>query len=99
MEILKKMKETEMQNEIEKALPEEFKTRALELFILGFAELKGDKIIFTEAGKKLMEIVDKIDLEKIPDIFVDSEIIKIMELLEETGNVPEDWMLMLKRDS
>ncbi|ADC68941.1 protein of unknown function DUF505 [Methanocaldococcus sp. FS406-22] len=96
LEILKKMKETEMQNEIEKALPEEFKTRALELFILGFAELKENKIIFTEAGKRLMEIVDKIDLEKIPDVFVDSEIIKIMELLEETGNVPEEWMTILK---
>ena len=90
------MKETEMQSEIEKALPEEFKTRALELFILGFVELDGNKIIFTEAGKRLMEVVDKIDLEKIPDIFVDSEIIKIMELLEETGNIPEEWMAMLK---
>ncbi|XRP97210.1 DUF505 family protein [Methanocaldococcus sp. 16A] len=96
LEILKKMKETELQNEIEKALPEEFKTRALELFILGFAELKDNKIIFTEAGKRLMEIVDKIDLEKIPDVFVDTEIIKIMELLDETGNIPDEWMVMLK---
>ncbi len=96
LEILKKMKETEMQSEIEKALPEEFKTRALELFILGFAELKDGKIIFTEAGKRLMEVVDKIDLEKIPDVFVDSEIIKIMELLEETGSIPEEWMNLLK---
>ncbi|XRO76709.1 DUF505 family protein [Methanocaldococcus sp. 10A] len=96
LEILKKMKETELQNEIEKALPEEFKTRALELFILGFAELKDNKIIFTEAGKRLIEIVDKIDLEKIPDVFVDTEIIKIMELLDETGNIPEEWMVMLK---
>ena len=96
LEILKKMKETEMQSEIEKALPEEFKTRALELFILGFVELDGNKITFTEAGKRLMRIVDKIDIEKIPDVFVDSEIIKIMELLEETGNIPEEWMAMLK---
>ncbi|XRO74632.1 DUF505 family protein [Methanocaldococcus sp. 28A] len=96
LEILKKMKETELQNEIEKSLPEEFKTRALELFILGFAELKDNKILFTEAGKRLMEIVDKIDLEKIPDVFVDTEIIKIMELLDKTGNIPDEWMVMLK---
>ena len=70
LEILKKMKSTDSQNEIEKALPEEFKTRALELFILGFVELEGNKITFTEAGKRLMEIVDKIDLEKIPDVFL-----------------------------
>ncbi|ACX72275.1 protein of unknown function DUF505 [Methanocaldococcus vulcanius M7] len=96
LEILKKMKETEMQNEIEKSYPEEFKTRALELFILGFVELEGNSIKFTEAGKKLINIIDELDLEKIPEVFVDSEIIKIMELLDETGKIPDEWMELLK---
>ncbi|WP_457611879.1 DUF505 family protein [Methanocaldococcus sp.] len=96
LEILKKMKETESQKEIEKALPEDFKTRVAELYILGFVELEGDKIKFTEAGKRLLEIVDKLNLEEIPEIFVDSEIIKILELLDETGYVPEDWLSLLK---
>ncbi|WP_423792935.1 DUF505 family protein [Methanocaldococcus indicus] len=96
LEIIKKMKETEEQKVIESSLPEEFKVRALELFILGFVELEDDKIKFTKAGERLLKLVEKLDLEKIPDVFVDSEIIKILELLEETGNVPEDWLTLLK---
>ncbi|ADG13370.1 protein of unknown function DUF505 [Methanocaldococcus infernus ME] len=96
LEILKKMKETESQKEIEKALPEDFKNRVVELYILGFVELEGDSIRFTEAGKRLLELVEKLDIENLPEIFIDSEIIKIMELLEETGQVPEDWLALLK---
>ena len=90
------MKETNLKNDIKNTLPEEFITRILELNILGFVKYDSDTIEFTDAGKKLIDIVDAIDIENIPDIFVDSEIIKILELLNETGNIPNDWMELLK---
>ncbi len=95
LEILKKMKDTNVKNSIEKELPEDFATRILELNILGFVEYTCDKIEFTEAGKRLISIIDEIDVNTIPDVYIDSEIIKIMELLNETGYVPEDWMNLL----
>jgi len=95
LEILKKMKETDIQDNIREVLPEEFITRALELSILGFVELGGNTIKFTDAGKKLMNVIDEIDVENIPDVFVDSEIIKIMELLHKTGTIPKEWMKIL----
>ncbi|NJE08581.1 DUF505 domain-containing protein [Thermococcus sp. M39] len=96
LEIIKEMAKTESQAEIQEKLPEEFQIRALELYILGFAELEGNKIKFTEAGRKLLEISEKLNVDELPDIFVDSEIIKILELLEETGQVPEEWLALLK---
>lgn len=41
IEILREMKNTESQAEIEAKLPEDFQIRAIELYILGFAELEG----------------------------------------------------------
>jgi len=96
LEIIKEMAKTDNQAEIQEKLPEEFQTRALELYILGFAKLEGNKIKFTEAGKKLLKIAEKINVDELPDIFIDSEIIKMLELLAETGQVPEEWLALLK---
>ncbi|CAB3288113.1 conserved protein of unknown function [Methanocaldococcus lauensis] len=96
LEILREMKKTDVQEEIRKKLPEDFKSRILELFILGFVELEDGKITFTDAGKKLMEIVDKLNIEELPDVFVDTEIIKILQLSEETNYIPENWKVLLK---
>ncbi|WP_456372647.1 DUF505 family protein [Methanocaldococcus sp.] len=96
LEILREMKKTDVQEEIRKKLPEDFKSRILELFILGFVELEDGKITFTDAGKKLMEIVDKLNIEELPDVFVDTEIIKILQLFEETNYIPENWKVLLK---
>ncbi|NJD98306.1 DUF505 domain-containing protein [Thermococcus sp. LS1] len=96
LEILREMKNTESGAEIEAKLPEEFQLRALELYILGFVELEGGKIRFTEAGKKMLEFAEKLDVEKLPDLFADSEIIKILELAVETGQIPEEWMELLR---
>ena len=96
IEILREMKKTESQAEIEEKLPEEFQIRAMELYILGFVELEGNRIKLTEAGRKLLEITDSIELEELPDVIADSEIIKMLELLDETGKVPEGWLNALK---
>ncbi len=97
IEILREMKKTESQVEIEEKLPEEFQIRAIELYILGFVELEGNRIKLTEAGRKLLEITDSIELRELPDVIVDSEIIKMLELLDETGKVPEGWLNALRK--
>jgi len=55
IEILREMKNTESQAEIEEKLPDEFQIRAVELYILGFVELEGNRIKLTEAGRILVE--------------------------------------------
>ncbi|WP_297495627.1 DUF505 family protein, partial [Thermococcus sp.] len=96
LEILREMKKTESQAEIEAKLPEEFQIRAIELYILGFAELEGGRIKLTDAGRKLLEISDSLNLEELPDVIADTEILKMLELLEETGKIPESWLEKLK---
>jgi len=96
LEILREMEKTESQAEIEEKLPEEFQIRAIELYILGFAELEDGKIKLTEAGKKLLQISRSINVEELPDVVADTEIMKMLELLEETGKVPKDWLEKLK---
>ncbi|WP_297461153.1 DUF505 family protein [Thermococcus sp.] len=96
IEILREMGKTENRAEIEKKLPEEFQIRAIELYILGFAELEGGTIKLTEAGRKLLEVTAGLNLDELPDVIADSEIIKMLELLEETGKVPERWLEKLK---
>ncbi|WP_456420955.1 DUF505 family protein [Thermococcus sp.] len=96
LEILREMRKTESQVEIEAKLPEEFQIRAVELYILGFAELEGGKIKLTEAGKRLLEITDSLNLEELPELIADTEIMKMLELLEETGRIPEEWLEKLK---
>lgn len=96
LEILREMKKTESQAEIETKLPEEFQIRAIELYILGFAELEGGKIRLTEAGKRLLGITDSLNLDELPDLIADTEIMKMLELFDETGKAPENWLEKLK---
>nr|CRL09144.1 hypothetical protein [unidentified prokaryotic organism] len=96
LEILREMKKTESQAEIEAKLPEDLQIRAIELYILGFAELEGGKIKLTEAGRKLLEITELLNLDELPEVIADTEITKMLELLEETGKVPEGWLEKLK---
>ncbi|MFA4663440.1 DUF505 family protein [Pyrococcus kukulkanii] len=93
IEILREMLKTESQAEIEAKFPEEFQIRAIELFILGLAEIQGNRIVITEAGRKIVKAAEGLEL---PDTIVDSAVIKMLELLEETGKVPEKWMKILK---
>ncbi|HIQ32437.1 MAG TPA: DUF505 domain-containing protein, partial [Methanothermococcus okinawensis] len=95
LEILKLMKDTSKREELKDKLPEEFEVRIAELFILGFVEISEGDITFTDVGRRMLEIIDKIPLEDIPDVYINSEIIKIMELLDKTGYVPERWNSLL----
>lgn len=96
LEILKLIRENIQNKEIIKdKLPEEFDIRVSELFILGFVELTGKDIIFTKVGSKMAKLVEGLPVENMPEIFINSEIIKIMDLLNKTGYVPEDWKTLL----
>ncbi|HID47310.1 MAG TPA: DUF505 domain-containing protein [Methanococcaceae archaeon] len=98
LEILKLMKDVSKREELKSKLPEEFEVRIAELFILGFIEISGGDITFTDVGRRMLELIDKIPIEEIPDVYINSEIIKIMELLDKTGYVPESWnSLLLER--
>jgi len=68
----------------------------LELRILGLVDLSDGRLRFTKAGNMLAKLLDKIEMEKLPDVFVDTEIIKMLELAIETGWIPEEWMAMLE---
>jgi len=48
-----------------------------------------------DVGKRMVKIIDKIPVEDIPDVYINSEIIKIMELLDRTGYIPESWNSLL----
>ncbi len=96
LEILKMMKETDNIKKIEKSLPEDFSNRIIELRILDLVDVKEDSIKFTEGGKKLVEVLDNLNVDELPDIFINSEIIKILQLLEETGIINDDWATLLK---
>ncbi len=80
------------------AAPQE---RLIELYILGLIDLEGmprkfEKPELTEAGREMLEIVERLDLEKLPEVFADSEVIKMIQLAVETGHIPEEWLEYLK---
>ena len=96
LEILKEIERTEAQGDVERKFPKDFKVRILELYILRFVELEDGRIRLTRAGRRLAKLVDRIRLEDLPEIFVDTEILKIAQLANETGYVPEEWAKLLR---
>ncbi len=93
LEILREIRKTDIQEGIEKG---DFKIRVLELYILGFVKLEDGRIKLTKAGQKLAKLIDKLKIEDLPDVFVDTEILKILQLADETGYVPENWKTLLR---
>ena len=70
--------------------------RLIELYILNLVDLEGvprkfEKPELTEAGKEMLELVSRLDVEKLPEIFADTEVIKMLQLALETGHLPEEW--------
>ncbi len=72
---------------------EMFSKRLLELRIQGLVE--ENKL--TEAGKLIVDAFKGVDVSSLEDPVLNSEIIKILELLAETGEVPERWMERLRK--
>ena len=102
LEIIKLINENNKNNiinnieQIKDKLPEDFANRIIELNILDLITNENNIISLTENGKKLLEVINNVNLDNIPDIFVNSEIIKIMELFNETNYIPNNWLELLK---
>ncbi len=90
LEILSYIANSKTKEETEKAFPEEFETRLLELYILGFVD---SDFKLSESGKKLVELITglKKKIEDLPEIFADTEIIKMIELGIKTNYLLENW--------
>ncbi len=95
LEILVYMAKEKSKSETEEKYPEEFNTRLLELYILGFVD---DGFKLNKSGKKLVELIEKIskNIESLPDVFADSEIIKMLELGVKTGYLLDSWKEILE---
>ncbi len=68
----------------------------LELRVLNFVDKTDGKFRLTKAGSKMLGVALKLKLDEIPDVFVDTEIIKMLELLQKTGWIPEEWSKVLE---
>ena len=93
LEILKTLME---KKDVKNLYPEDFKTRVLELFILGFVDFEDGEVKLTQAGRKLGRVVEKLDVDRLPEIFADTEIVKIIQLGVETDYLPKEWMKKLE---
>ncbi len=89
LEAIKKIRDVKDAKEIDRGV-------LLELRILGLVDVVDGKLRFTKAGGMLAKLLDKIELERLPEVFVDTEIIKMVELAIETGWIPGEWMEMLE---
>ncbi len=64
-------------------------TTLLELYILGLTDSTGEEFNLTEAGRRLAELAERIG--ETPELFADTEIIKMLELGVKTGYLPDRW--------
>ncbi len=68
----------------------------LELRILNFVDRIDGRIRLTKAGSKMLGVALKLKLDVIPEVFVDTEIVKMLELMQKTGWIPEEWTKVLE---
>ncbi len=73
-----------------------FSRRIMELYIMGLIKRKGDNIELTEAGQHLVKAIENIDIDSLPDPWIDSRIIEVIELAKTTGLVPDPWIKLLE---
>lgn len=81
-----------------------FSRRLIELSIMGLVEIKNGQVFLTKAGKLISDAIiwleshfeplDKLELPK--DIFVNSQIITMLEVIEKTNYIPSEWESFLK---
>ncbi len=70
-----------------------FSRRITELKVLGLVDMKDSVIELTEAGKKLVDAITKagLDVESLPDVWIDTPIYKMVDLAVRTGRILENW--------
>jgi len=77
---------------LKEKFPEEYEARVLELYIMGLVE--DGKL--TEQGKILWEITRELNLEEIPELFVDTSIATMLEEYAKSGILLPTWEEPLK---
>ncbi|MCD6348893.1 MAG: DUF505 family protein, partial [Candidatus Korarchaeota archaeon] len=70
-----------------------FSRRITELKVLGLVDMKDSVIELTEAGKKMVDAITKagLDVESLPDVWIDAPIYKMVDLAVRTGRILENW--------
>ncbi len=70
-----------------------FSRRVTELKVLGLVEIESGKVSLTEAGKILADAISEaqLDLEALPEVWVDTSIEKMVELAVKTGVILDLW--------
>ena len=70
-----------------------FSRRITELRVLGLIAVTDEKVEPTPAGKKLTEALKRanIDLDSLPDLWIDTSIYKMVELAVRTGSILPSW--------
>ncbi|MCD6428445.1 MAG: DUF505 family protein [Desulfurococcales archaeon] len=73
-----------------------FSRRIKELYIMGLLKKRNGEIELTEAGMHLLNAVEKVDIDEVPDPWIDSRIIEILDLVMTTGHLPDPWTRLLE---
>ncbi len=73
-----------------------FSRRIMELYIMGLLKKHDGNVELTEAGVHLLNAVEKVDIDRVPDPWIDSRIIEILDLAITTGYLPDPWIRLLE---
>ncbi|GEM_PF-667995 len=75
-----------------------FSRRITELKVLGLVDISDGTIDLTPAGRKLVEALKRagLDVESLPDVWVDTPIYKMVELAVKTGRILPNWEKTLR---
>ncbi len=73
-----------------------FSRRIMELYIMGLLKKHGGEVELTEAGVHLLNAAEKVGIERVPDPWIDSRIIEILDLVITTGYLPDPWVHLLE---
>ncbi|MDK2372656.1 MAG: DUF505 family protein [Candidatus Korarchaeota archaeon] len=75
-----------------------FSRRVTELKVLGLVDISDGTINLTSAGRKLVEALRRaeLDVESLPDVWVDTPIYKMVELAVRTGHILPNWESALR---
>ncbi len=75
-----------------------FSRRITELKVLGLVDISDGIINLTSAGRKLIEAMRRaeLDVESLPDVWVDTPIYKMVELAVRTGHILPNWESALR---
>lgn len=76
----------------EEAVPRAvFSKRLMELHIMGLVRREGNTIYLTDAGRHLLKAWNALKSKDVPDPWINSSALMILELADKTGFIPSNW--------